>query len=481
GFLALLDYVGLGIWIVYYFANLALHSLGEFLGGSTFYFILLFLVGLFFTTLVDPRELVDNFLPSDERQKEANKRHPGLDGGDPAAAQALKLLPLLLLATLGLLIPVPFSVGGRVVSLSESNSQIIAEEDGFVSAVMPASLSQSKPVSKNTLLFRLTSPTLADEKASAEELVETSRQQLLQEREALRKMENAPNEDDVRIQLKTVEAARSKNDKQAKELLSLRAGKSYADSEVERYRSLVGNGAASQQDLDQRVLLAENARSSLLAGEQDIETTKRELEAEEAKLARLMNGSLPEDIAKAKAALSEAKSRLNNEVEKLQAIKRRQQRLNVLMPYDGRIVTPRLAEMLYKQVKKGDQLAEIYGQNGSILQLRMPEYDTQYLKVGNKAEVRLSAFPGQRFSGIVTSISPAAIGKSYEGSEGYSNTEIGTVFVEISLTSRGLNNLGMLPGMTGYGKIGVGYQPLIVTLTRPLQRFLQLDFWTWFP
>ena len=95
--------------------------------------------------------------------------------------------------------------------------------------------------------------------------------------------------------------------------------------------------------------------------------------------------------------------------------------------------------------------------------------------------MRLSAFPGKRFSGVVTSINPAAIGQPYDGNEKYSNSEIGTVYVEIQLNPRSLNQIGLLPGMTGYAKVNVGYQPIIVTITRPLQRFMQLDFWTWFP
>jgi putative peptide zinc metalloprotease protein len=481
GFLAILYYVVVGIWITYYFANLALSSLGEIIGGSTFYFTLLVLVGLFLSTLVDPRELIDNFLRSDEHTSNIEARHAKTGKQDETTDQSVVLLPFLAIATLTLFIPVPFSIGGRAVSLSEANSQIIVKEDGFVSEINPQLSSHSKPVSKNTLIFRLTSPTLSDERASAEELVEASRQQLVQQKEALQKLENAPNEDDVKIQIKIVETSRSRFKKQTEELISFRAAKVYADTEVDRYQKLLRDGAASEQDLDQRVVLAENARSSLLAGKQDVQTTKRELETEEAQLTKLLNGSLPEDIAKAKAELNEAKSRLYNEIKKLDAIKRSQERLNIYMPYDGKIVTPRLTESLYKKVKSGDQLAEIYGRNSSILQLRMPEYDAQYLAIGNKAEVRLSAFPGKRFSGLVTSINQAAIGKSYEGNEEYSNSEVGTVFIEVKLTSRGLNKIGILPGMTGFAKVSVGYQPLIVTLTRPIQRFMQLDFWTWFP
>ena len=481
GFLALAYYVGVGLWITIYFADLAVSSLGEIFGGATFFMILLVLVGLFMTTLVDPRELADNFMSSEQVQQKQSRPIQSEERSESDSEKPFKYWPYISIAFLGLLIPVPFSIGGRVVSLSEANSQLIAQEDGFIAEVNAGSSSRTKIVEKDTLIFRLNSPTISDQISSAKELVEASRQQLMQQQEILRKLENAPNEDDVNIQLKYIESIQSKLDKQTKQIISLKADKAYADLDEERYRQLVLDGAASKQELDKKIALAESARGNLLSGEQDVETSMIELETEKAKLRKLEKGSAPEDIAKAKAAVAESKSRLNNQKDALNSLERRQERLAIYMPYDGKIITPRLDELLYSRVKKGDQLAEIYGQHGSNVQLRTSEFDAQYLAVGNKSEVRLSAFPGKRFSGVVTSINPAAIGQPYDGNEKYSNSEIGTVYVEIQLNPRSLNQIGLLPGMTGYAKVNVGYQPIIVTITRPLQRFMQLDFWTWFP
>ena len=481
GFLALAYYVGLGLWITYYFADLAANSLGEIFGSSTFFLILLVLVGLFMSTLVDPRELADSFFQT-TGQDQKKIQSPVTDVTQESEIDhTFNFLPYLALAGIASLIPVPFSIGGRVVSLSEANSQLIAQEDGFVSEVNTEPSSRKKVVEKDTLIFRLNSPVISDQMSSAKELVKASRQQLLQQQEVLRKLENAPNEDDVQIQFKKIQTIQSTLIKQTRRLISLKAEKTYADLNERRFRKLVLDGAASQQDLDKMIALAESARGDLLAAEQDVKTSRAELETENAKMMKLEKGSAPEDIAKAKAAVSEARSRLNNQEDTVRSLVRRERSLDIYMPYDGRIITPRLDELLYTRVKKGDQLAEIYGQNGSLVQLRTPEYDAQYLKVGNSAEVRLSAFPGKRFSGIVTSINPAAIGQSYDGNEKYSNSEIGTVFVEIQLKSINLDKLGTFPGMTGYAKVNVGYQSIIVTLTRPIQRFMQLDFWTWFP
>jgi|688.fasta_scaffold33053_4 multidrug resistance efflux pump len=479
GFLSILFYFAVGLYVAYYFANLALNSLGEFFGAATFYIVLFVLVLLFLATLFDPRELVDSFFATGELEnslvgKQATPSHGTSKSG------SIGFFAILLCLTLLLFIPVPLTVGGRVVSLPDGNTQIIAEEDGFVSEVK-SHPSTNGSVSKNTLLFRLTSPSLEDSKYSAEDLVEAARQQYKQKQENLRKLINTPSEDDLQIQLKNVETAQAQYQKELEELASLKASTTFADLETKRYRQLVRDGAASQQDLDRKVLLAEEARSNLLAGKQDVQTNKHQLETEQAQLTKLRNGPLPEDIAKAKAEVSETKSLLDNETEKLQAIKRRQKRLDIYMPYDGNIATPRLQEMLFKQVKRGDQLTEIYGKNSSLLQLRIPEYDAQFLSVGSQAEIRLSAFPGKRFSGRVAKLNLVAQGDSYKSSAEYSNSKIGTVYVDLNITSKDISDLGMLPGMTGYAKVKVGYQPLVIKYTRPLQRFLQLDLWTWFP
>lgn len=475
GFLAVTYYIVIGLFIAYYFADLVVYFIGEVIGPSTLFFATLIFTLLFLFTLVDKAEVSNLFGPS-ERQVEVDES----GSGKPSISYP-KMFKYLGLGFCALLIPVPFSIGGRVVSLSERSTQVTAQEDGFISEVPLTSLSGSRAVEKGSLLFRLTSPTLSDQRSSAKLLVEAAHQQLIQKQEALNKLENAPDPDDLDIQRKKVETVRSQLEKQRRQLIGLNAEQKYADLEVSRYQDLVKVGAASQKDLDKRISSAEAARSNTLAGLQDVEIQTREYETEQFKLVQLEKGASLEDIAKAKAAAAEAMSRLSNEEEKVKAIDRRIERLNIYMPYTGYVVTPRLSESLYRRVKIGDELAAIYARQGTVLQMRMPEYDTQYLKLGNKAEIRLAAFPGKRFTGDVININRAAIGKAYSQNEEYGTEELGTVYVDVQINSDHTEGLGILPGMSGYGKVSVGVQPLIVTLTRPLQRFLQVDFWTWFP
>jgi hypothetical protein len=35
--------------------------------------------------------------------------------------------------------------------------------------------------------------------------------------------------------------------------------------------------------------------------------------------------------------------------------------------------------------------------------------------------------------------------------------------------------------MSGYGKIDAGKKPVIILLTRPLIRFVQIELWSWLP
>lgn len=475
GFIAVTYYIIIGLFIAYYFADLVVYSIGNIIGPSTLFCATLVFVLLFLSTLVDKVE-VSNLLDPSEGQgiiEEAGSGKLGI-----SFPKVYKYLGLGLCA---LLIPVPFSIGGRVVSLSDNNTKVTAQEDGFISEVPLTTLSASRPVEKGSLLFRLTSPSLSDERSSAKQLLAAAHQQYIQQQEALKKLENAPDPDDIDIQRKKVETVLSTLKKQKRQLIGLKAEQKYAELEVSRYHALVAAGAASQQDLDKRLALSEAARSNTLAGLQDVETQAREYESERFRLIQLEKGAAPEDIAKAKAASAEAMSRLSNEEEKIKAIDRRIKRLSIYMPYTGYVVTPRLSESLYSRVKVGDELASIYARQGTILQMRLPEFDTQYLKLDNKVEIRLAAFPGRRFTGVVISINRAAVGKAYSENEEFGNEELGTVYVDVQINTVKTEGMGILPGMTGYGKVSVGTQPLLITLTRPLQRFLQVDFWTWFP
>lgn len=113
-------------------------------------------------------------------------------------------------------------------------------------------------------------------------------------------------------------------------------------------------------------------------------------------------------------------------------------------------------------------LFEMIPDGGFTVLAQVDEKDISHIQHGQSGVVVFNSLPKETFTFIVTKITPKATAK--DGTNSFR--------VEASLeeTEKRLN-----PGMTGYGKIGVGRKPYIWLWTRSLRNKLRLLGWNMRP
>lgn len=179
------------------------------------------------------------------------------------------------------------------------------------------------------------------------------------------------------------------------------------------------------------------------------------------RLRALEAGSRPQEIAA-----------LEQEILRSEAERRRLegdlQRVVVLAPHAGVVVTPKLREKVGEYVRPGDLLAEVYALETVEAEINVPEREIGDVLVGQRGDLRLRAYPGRTFTGRVTAIAPAADTGAFVGGR--------TVRVTIEIP----NDSGLLkPHLTGYARIDGGSRRALDLLTRRFRRFVRVEFWSW--
>jgi multidrug resistance efflux pump len=221
----------------------------------------------------------------------------------------------------------------------------------------------------------------------------------------------------------------------------------FSRAELERVRALAAAQAASRIELDQ--------------AEERVAIIVRERDEARAKLQALEAGSRPQEIAA-----------LEQEILRSEADRRRLegdlQRVVVVAPHAGVMVTPKLRERVGEFLRPGDLLGEVHAVETVQAEIDVPERDIGDVQVGQRGDLRLRAYPGRTFTGRVTAIAPAADTSTLLGGR--------TVRVTIEIA----NEAGLLkPHLTGYARIDCGTARALDLLTRRFRRFVRVEFWSW--
>ena len=221
----------------------------------------------------------------------------------------------------------------------------------------------------------------------------------------------------------------------------------FARQELERAQALNAAQAASRIELDQ--------------AEERVAVLVRERDEARARLQALEAGSRPQEIAA-----------LEQDILRSEADRRRLegdlQRVVVVAPHAGVMVTPKLREKVGEYLKPGDLLAEVHAVETVQAEIDVPERDIGDVRVGQRGHLRLRAYPGRTFTGQVTAIAPAADTGAFLGGR--------TLRVTIAIP----NESGLLkPNLTGYARIDCGTARALDLLTRRVRRFVRVEFWSW--
>ena len=140
------------------------------------------------------------------------------------------------------------------------------------------------------------------------------------------------------------------------------------------------------------------------------------------------------------------------------------ERVRIVAPFDGIIVSGDLSQMLGSPVEKGKVLFEIATLDAYRLVVHVDERDIRYIAAGQKGTVTLAGSPWTPLPLVlskITSVTVASDGRN-------------TFRVEAQLTEPGPK---LRPGMEGVAKVETGQQPLLWVWARPVIEWLRLAAW----
>jgi multidrug resistance efflux pump len=140
----------------------------------------------------------------------------------------------------------------------------------------------------------------------------------------------------------------------------------------------------------------------------------------------------------------------------------------ITTPAAGRVVTPNLHLLLGTYLQVGQLFAELQDNRVASVEIRVPETEIDVVKPGATTRLRAWSNWGRTDIGVVVGIAP----KTEEDAYG----QVVRVLTDVP------NGDGYLKsGMTGFGKVAGTQMPTIEAFTRMIQRFFQIEVWSWIP
>ena len=211
--------------------------------------------------------------------------------------------------------------------------------------------------------------------------------------------------------------------------------------------------------LCEQTLAEKRARQSV--GTLDAETTlakrQKELAEEQSALKLLEAGTRTEEINAAEAQVA----RLGEEVKYLRHV---QERLLIVSPVSGAVITPRLKEKIGHYFVEGELICEVEDPVTLDVEITLAEEEAARVKPGQNIRLKARALPFDVFEAKVERISPRAV----------SGTLQNTVTVYCKLTN---SDKHLRSGMTGYARIDCGRGPAGEILAKRALRMLRTEFW----
>jgi putative peptide zinc metalloprotease protein len=150
-------------------------------------------------------------------------------------------------------------------------------------------------------------------------------------------------------------------------------------------------------------------------------------------------------------------------------LEKQMQQLTLTSPITGTVLTPHLEEKIGTFQKKGSLVCVVADLAKVKVQIPVSEYGIEDVKVGQRAVLKLNAYPAETFEGQVEKISPAVM-QRVEAVEGtFSRFDVRVVID---------NKDGRLvPGMDGDAKILAARYPFVGRMLRELVRGVRSTIW----
>jgi putative peptide zinc metalloprotease protein len=155
----------------------------------------------------------------------------------------------------------------------------------------------------------------------------------------------------------------------------------------------------------------------------------------------------------------------------------RRERLTVLSPIDGRVLTPRLEDLLGRSVPAGTALTEVGDTRALRADIAVSERRLDDLAPGERVTAQIPGRPFATAHGTVRTVSSATADQPATAANGNLAPpgEFPDKFVAVAVFDNADGSL--LPGMTGNAKIYSKRTSPLASVARVLRRWLQTVFW----
>lgn len=254
----------------------------------------------------------------------------------------------------------------------------------------------------------------------------------------------------------------------------------FASLQLARQQGLVKTRAITASELEQTQaevrkggaqLVAAKASQSLVRAEhlatlqEEVAVSSKRWQEEKERLSVLRAGPKPAQLRAVEAEIERLDARR-------QYLEDQMRRAEVTSPIEGVVTTPRLEELVNRNIQRGELIAEVQQLQTMRAELSVSELEIGDVQVGRPVILRVLAYPGHNFHGQVTRIAPAA-----------ASCEDKALSRSFIVTTE-INNDSLLlkPGMSGKAKIlagrRLGMGQLVV---RKLAQAVQVEFWSWWP
>ena len=367
-------------------------------------------------------------------------------------------LGVLLLLGMLLSLPYPYRPGGQIQLLRPAQQEIKAQVDGTIVKVMFHG-GDGKLIAAGTPIAVMEAADIENEVLTTQEKIKNQQAVLAREQATLNKLLNTPRPEEVEVARRKVRVARQEVEVARQEVevarqevevvkRKLDAGISQAEfsaNKAKRMKSLYEEGAISLQDWEDEQKRADNDRiaveelgQSLAVKEKDVLSARNQLVKKQEDLAEtranlelVLSGAHPDEIAAARKQVEAARAQIDRLEQELKYAQSELQRTELLMPLDGRLITPYLRQKVGSYLEKGDKFA--VAEDDRIIQgeVRVPEYNVGEFAIGAQVEVKLLAYHGESLLGKVVAIEPTAALEGKIGAESNGTERVVRVIVDL--------------------------------------------------
>jgi RND family efflux transporter MFP subunit len=175
---------------------------------------------------------------------------------------------------------------------------------------------------------------------------------------------------------------------------------------------------------------------------------------------------MEDDLAHGSARAGSDRANVNYLRSEVAQARARLESAQLRSPIAGIVVTPNLENLAGEHLDAGAPFAQVLDLNSAVVRIAVPERDAALLRTGQPAAIKLDSYPQRTWYDAVSVVSPQAVAGDGER----------TFSVEVPVPNA---DAALHAGMSGKGKISIGWRPAGYVLLRRAALWIWQTLWNW--